>query len=108
MSYQKARARTHNAHKVRALIREQQPARLITYRTRAHRQDYRLTMQTSMYQAAEKRTFYLWASFNPWDLEDTATDPLIKHARTHFNAYYRRSPKDLGPGKLTDLYLVTK
>eukprot|EP00974_Lingulodinium_polyedra_P101483 9831466-Lingulodinium_polyedra.AAC.1 len=65
-------------------------------------------MQMSMYQAAEKRLFYLWTSFTPWDLYDSETDLLIKHVLTQFNMYYRRSSKDLGSGKLTDLYLITK
>eukprot|EP00974_Lingulodinium_polyedra_P043670 4192425-Lingulodinium_polyedra.AAC.1 len=55
MTYQTTRARAHNAHKVRSLIRDQKPIQFITYCTWAHRRDYRLTMQMSMYQAAEKR-----------------------------------------------------
>eukprot|EP00974_Lingulodinium_polyedra_P088403 8571962-Lingulodinium_polyedra.AAC.1 len=60
-----------------------------------------------MCQAAEKRLFYLWTSFTPWDLDGSETDPLIKHVPAQFNMYYRRSSKDLGSGKLTDLYLIT-
>eukprot|EP00974_Lingulodinium_polyedra_P132543 11222187-Lingulodinium_polyedra.AAC.1 len=55
MFYQTARSRTHNAHKTRALIREQKPTRFITYCTRAHCRDYRLMMRMRMYQAAENR-----------------------------------------------------
>eukprot|EP00974_Lingulodinium_polyedra_P056920 5475457-Lingulodinium_polyedra.AAC.1 len=107
MSYQTARARTHNVHKVRSLVREQKPARCITYCTWGHWRDYRPMMQMSMYQAAEKRLFYLWASCNPWGLDDSEIDPLIKHVLTQFNMYYRRSSKDLGSCKFTDLYLIT-
>eukprot|EP00974_Lingulodinium_polyedra_P089442 8673168-Lingulodinium_polyedra.AAC.1 len=60
----------------------------------------------SVRQAAEKRWFYLWTSFNPWGLDDSETDPLIKRVLAQFNVYYRRSSKDLGSGKLTDLYLI--
>eukprot|EP00974_Lingulodinium_polyedra_P103377 10010093-Lingulodinium_polyedra.AAC.1 len=65
MSYQTARASTHNAHSARSLIREQKPkpARSITYCTWAHRRDYRLTRRMSEDNAAEKRLFYLWTSF---------------------------------------------
>eukprot|EP00974_Lingulodinium_polyedra_P040119 3850522-Lingulodinium_polyedra.AAC.1 len=63
MSYPTARARTHKVHKVRVLIRDQKPVRFITYCAWAHRRDYRLMMQMSMYQAVGKRLFYLWTSF---------------------------------------------
>eukprot|EP00974_Lingulodinium_polyedra_P012159 1173075-Lingulodinium_polyedra.AAC.1 len=64
-------------------------------------------MQMSTYQAAEKRLFYLWTSFNPWYLDDSQTGPLIKHVLTQLNVYYLCSAKDLGSGKLPDLYLIT-
>eukprot|EP00974_Lingulodinium_polyedra_P108759 10525889-Lingulodinium_polyedra.AAC.1 len=57
-----------------------------------------------MFQAVEKRLFYVWASFNPWDLDDSEIDSLIKHAFTLFNLYDRCSSKNSASGKLVDLY----
>ena len=83
---------------------ELKPERLITYLTWKHRRVYKLAIQCAMKQAVEKRKYYLWSSFPPWDLP---YDPMIEHLMENHKLYERQFYFDTAVPKVTHLYLYT-
>ena len=80
---------------------DQCPARFLPYCNRSEIHHYRLFVKVAMLQAAAKRKFYVWSSFDPHTIRGYL---VVKDLVNHFKLYTRQAYFDLKEPQLCQLF----
>ena len=87
--------------KMQQVAEGQVPSHFLAYCHRAEIDHYRLFVKVTMVQAAAKRKFYVWSSFDPHTIQG---DLVVKSLVYHYKLYTRQAYFDLQEPQLCHLF----